>query len=160
MPEKIFEPRKPHGLSRIIFRLPIWIFRAHLGWILGYRFLLLIHTGRKSGQTYQTVLEIIRYDKTTGACVVASGWGKKSDWFKNIRANPDITFQVKNKRTVGVAVRLSENEAARELLRYAHQHPLAFQVITYFMGYQVDINDDDIYALGKLLSMFIFKPTS
>jgi hypothetical protein len=30
----------PHGLLRFGLRLPIWLYRLHLGWLLGNRFLL------------------------------------------------------------------------------------------------------------------------
>jgi len=48
MPEKIAKTKLPRGLVRLAFRAPIWLYRAHLGWLLGYRFVLLTHTGRKS----------------------------------------------------------------------------------------------------------------
>lgn len=54
--------KKPRGLLRLGFRLPIWLYRLNLGWILGERFLLLTHTGRKSGLVRQTVIEV--YDTT------------------------------------------------------------------------------------------------
>ena len=63
MPEKTSELKLPHGLSRLAFRLPIWLYHSHLGWLLGTRFVLLTHTGRKSGLSRQTVLEVVRYDK-------------------------------------------------------------------------------------------------
>ena len=127
MPEKISEPKLPRGLSRLAFRLPIWLFRARLGWLLGNRFVLLTHTGRKSGLSRQTVLEVVRYDKASGACIVASGWGTKSDWFHNVTANPKIVIQIRNKRSAAVAERLSAEIAAQELLDYARRHPLAMR---------------------------------
>jgi hypothetical protein len=75
MPEKISEPKLPRGLSRLACRLPIWLYRAGLGWVMGYRFRYLTHIGRKSGQPRHTVLEVVRYDKATSTCIVASGWG-------------------------------------------------------------------------------------
>lgn len=57
MPTKIKEVRPPHGLMRLMMSSPIWLFRMHLGWLLGDRFMLLTHTGRKSGQPRQTILK-------------------------------------------------------------------------------------------------------
>jgi len=107
MPEKISEPKLPRGLARLAFRLPIWLYRFHLGWLLGYRFVLLTHTGRKSGLPRYTVLEVVRYEKITGACIVASGWNTKSDWFHNVMTNPIIVIQICNKRSAATAKRLS-----------------------------------------------------
>ena len=158
MPEKISEAKLPRGLSRLAFRLPIFLFHAHLGWIMGHRFLLLTHTGRKSGLPRQTVLEIVRYDKNTGACVVASAWGMKSDWFQNVMANPKIVYQVQNRRITGTAERLTAEEGAQELFEYAHHYRLAFRELARFMGYRLDGSDEDIRAMGRILPMFIFKP--
>jgi deazaflavin-dependent oxidoreductase (nitroreductase family) len=160
MPEKISEPKLPRGLARLAFRFPIWLFHAHLGWMLGTRFVLLIHTGRKSGLPRQTVLEVVRYDKPTGDCVVASGWGMKSDWFQNVTANPKIVYQIRNKRTAGIAERLSPEGGAQELFDYAHRYPMALRELARFMGYRLDGTEDDIRALGRMIPMFIFKPIS
>jgi deazaflavin-dependent oxidoreductase (nitroreductase family) len=158
MPEKISEPKLPRGLARLALRLPIWLYRFHLGWLLGYRFVLLTHTGRKSGLPRQTVLEVVRYDKATGSCVVASGWGTKSEWYRNVTSNPKIVIQVRNKRTAGIAERLSPEEGAQKLFDYARHYPLALRELARFMGYRLDGSDDDIRALGRILPMFIFKP--
>lgn len=74
----------PRGLLRLGLRLPVWLYRLRLGRLLGRRFVMVTHTGRKSGRQHQTVLEVVRYDPATGVVVVASGWGEKADWFRNI----------------------------------------------------------------------------
>ncbi len=56
---------KPSGFLRLAFRLPIYLYRLNLGWLLGHRGLLLIHRGRKSGLLRETVLEVVRYDPAT-----------------------------------------------------------------------------------------------
>jgi hypothetical protein len=38
----------PRGLARLAFRLPIWLYRLRLGWLLGDRFLLLTHIGGRA----------------------------------------------------------------------------------------------------------------
>ena len=49
--------RKPvTGLKRIMFRAPIFLYRIGLGGLLGKRFLLLNHIGRK------TVMEVVNHD--------------------------------------------------------------------------------------------------
>jgi hypothetical protein len=91
MVEKIKELHPPLGLARLAFRLPIWFYRLGLGGMLGTRFLLLSHTGRRSGQRRQTVLEVVRYDKESTTFKVAAGFGTKSDWYLNIHANQRVT---------------------------------------------------------------------
>ena len=50
MPEKIGKAEPPTGLARLLWRAPIWMYRLHLGRLMGGRFLLLHHTGRVSGK--------------------------------------------------------------------------------------------------------------
>lgn len=66
----------PRGFARKLYRLPVWVFRLHLSWLLMRRFLLLTHSGRKSGLPRQTVLEVLQYDRGKGRYVVFAGWGE------------------------------------------------------------------------------------
>ncbi len=86
--------RPPSKALRLGLRLPIWLYRARLGWLLGDRFLMLTHTGRKSGLPRQTVIEVVQHDKGTDTYYVVSGWGEKSDWYQNIRKSPSVTVHV------------------------------------------------------------------
>jgi hypothetical protein len=70
---------KPTGAKRLAFRLPIYLYRLNLGWLLGNRFLLLVHRGRKSGLLRETVLEVLLHDPATRESVVLSAGGEKSD---------------------------------------------------------------------------------
>ena len=63
---------KPRGLLWLMFKLPVYIYRLRLGWLLGHRFLLLTHQGRKTGKIRHTVLEVIRYDKSGRRALAAS----------------------------------------------------------------------------------------
>jgi deazaflavin-dependent oxidoreductase (nitroreductase family) len=149
---------RPRGLSRLFLRAPIWLYRARLGWLLGQRFVLLTHIGRKSGLTRQTVLEIVRYDPTSGNCIVASGWGMKSDWVQNILADSKVTIQLGSKSSMAVAERLSPDVSAETLLDYSRRNPRAMRTLAGFMGYPIDGSEESILALGRNLPMFIFKP--
>lgn len=91
---------RPARVLRLLFRLPIYLYRLNLGWLVGHRGLLLVHRGRKSGRVYQTVLEVIFYDPETRESVVLSGWGEKADWYRNIKASPALEVQTGRQRYV------------------------------------------------------------
>ncbi|GAB1471849.1 nitroreductase family deazaflavin-dependent oxidoreductase [Chloroflexota bacterium] len=151
--------KKPSGLLLFGFRLPIWLYRLRLGWLLGERFLLLTHTGRKSGLMHQTVIEVVRHDTETGAYLVASGFGSKSDWFLNIQKNPNTTITVKNRTLTTRARMLSESESAIELLDYAKRHPLAFKELTrMFMGKAMEATEEDCRQFAKSAPIIAFEP--
>jgi len=110
--------RKPHGLTLRLYRLPIALYRLGLRGLLGARFLLLEHRGRRSGRTRYAVLEVVRRDDATGACIVGSGFGEGSEWFLNLMADPRCHFQVGRRRFAATARRLAQEETERELLDF------------------------------------------
>ena len=119
--------RYPSGLLRALMRFPILLYRLHLGWLLGKRFLLLEHRGRKSGMVRKVVIEVVDYDIGKGSYVVAAAWGNKSDWYKNIAAESNVQIGVGTKRFPAVAKTLSAEQAAEHLNSYASKHPFAFR---------------------------------
>src|SRR5215469_3700219 len=42
-------PTGPQGALRRLFRVPVYLYWWKCGWLLGHRFLLLNHTGRRTG---------------------------------------------------------------------------------------------------------------
>lgn len=142
-----------------MWRLPIYMYKVHLGWLLGERFLLLTHTGRISGERRQAVLEIIRIDKTKNIYFVASGFGEKSDWFRNLQNNPEVIIQVRGQQMHVHARRLPQDEAEAEFLDYAHRHPTAIKNLVGMLGYQIDGSEDSLRGLAKVMPVVAFEPT-
>jgi deazaflavin-dependent oxidoreductase (nitroreductase family) len=151
--------KKPRGFLRFGFRLPIWIYRMRLGWVLGERFLLLTHTGRKSGRIYQTVIEVVRHDKENDTYFVASGFGYNSDWFLNIKQNPNVAITV-NQRTLSVRARvLSESDSAKELLSYAKRHPIAFRELSKILtGKSMEATEENCRQFAESAPIIAFEP--
>jgi deazaflavin-dependent oxidoreductase (nitroreductase family) len=156
MPTKIKEVRPPRGLTR----LPIWLFRMHLGWMLGNRFLLLTHTGRNSGLPRQTFLEVLQHEKTSDAYYVLSGWGEKADWLRNVEKTPAVIITVDRRQLHARAERLGSEEAERAILAYAKRNPLAIRVLPRLMGYRLDGSEEDFRALAHLGIVVAFHPSS
>ncbi|MBK9054254.1 MAG: nitroreductase family deazaflavin-dependent oxidoreductase [Chloroflexi bacterium] len=151
--------KKPRGLLRLGFRLPIWLYRLNLGWILGERFLLLTHTGRKSGLIRQTVIEVVRHDKETDVYLVASGFGHKSDWFLNIEQNPSVTITIKQRTLPARARLLSESDSAKELLDYAKRHPIAFRELSNVLtGKSIEATEESCRQFAKSAPIIAFEP--
>lgn len=68
---------KPTGLLRRFLKLPNLLYRRHLGWLLGHRFLLLAHRGRKTGLIRRTVLEVVYYDPATRESGSSPDWARR-----------------------------------------------------------------------------------
>lgn len=121
----------PTGLKRLLFRAPIPLYRTRLGFLFGERFLMLEHTGRKSGETRRTVLEVVVNDPD--ATYVAAAWGDRAQWLRNVKANPKVTFHL-GSRTYETDAEVVEPERAHELMeRYATQHPKVLDRLASYM---------------------------
>ncbi len=83
--------------SRTLMRAPIWIYRARAGAVFGSRMLMLEHIGRKSGTPRNAVLEVVDHP-APDTYVIASGFGKNSQWYRNIVANPRVRVYVGSHR--------------------------------------------------------------
>lgn len=159
----VFKKRKleinpPRGLLRWLARLPIWLYRLRLGWLLGDRFLLLTHTGRKSGLARQVVLEVVQHDKNTGAYYVAVGFGERSDWYRNVLKTPEVMICSGRRQLAARAEQLPPEKAEQIIVDYAHRHPLTLRVIVKVLGYGVDGNQAGYAALGRTIPIIALRP--
>lgn len=113
--------------TRWVVRAPIWIFRCRLGFVFGSRFLLLEHTGRRTGRRRYVVLEVVDR-RAPGRLFVVSGLGRRSAWFGNILAESRVRVQTGlGGLRPGKARELAAVEVRRTLARYAAAHPSAWQ---------------------------------
>lgn len=117
---------RPRGPLRWLLRAPIALYRARMGWVFGSRFLMLTHTGRKSGAPRRTVVEVVDHDEAIDTYFIASGWGDASDWLQNITKTPRVRVSVGTRSFETDAVRLPVADAVRALDRYAKRHRKAF----------------------------------
>ncbi len=158
MPTKIKEEQPPRGMARTLYRLPIKLFRLHLGWLLRGHFLLLTHIGRKSGLPRQTVLEVLLHDKARDVYDVLAGWGEQSDWVKNIEKTPQVTISEGRRRFRALASRLSPEEAELKVIAYGRQHPRLVRYLPRLLSYRIDGTEEDLRALARLGIVVAFDP--
>jgi len=117
----------PKGLMRLAARFPIVLFRARLGWLLFGRFVMVVHRGRVSGKARRVVLEVVDFDRPHSRITVASGWGRKADWYKNVIKTPMVSLMYGTRFFSAEARELSIEEAYAVMRRYADKHPAAFR---------------------------------
>jgi deazaflavin-dependent oxidoreductase (nitroreductase family) len=147
----------PAGLTRLLFRIPIHLYRLRLGWLFGSRLLLLNHIGRISGKPRHTVLEVAEHD--ADGYVVASGWGPTAAWYRNILQTPDVTIQVGTRTMPVTAIPLDREQGAQVFVRYGSRHRSAAKyVLPRVLGFSVDGSDADFHAVGQQLPFVRFVP--
>jgi deazaflavin-dependent oxidoreductase (nitroreductase family) len=112
--------------TRWLVRAPVWLYRARLGILLGPRFVMLEHTGRKSGARRYVVLEVAAR-RAPGTYVVVSGFGDRAQWFRNIRAEPRVrVYTLSRKPAAAIARVLPPAAAGAVLADYSARHPRAW----------------------------------
>ena len=90
---------------------------------------MLEHLGRKSGARRYVVLEVVAHPRP-GTYVVASGFGARAQWFRNVRANPHVRVYAGGHRPAPATARLLTNEeTAAALAAYAAGHPRAWAAL-------------------------------
>ena len=139
--------RPPRGARRWLLRLPTAAYRVRLGWLFGRRLVLVEHTGRRSGQARQVVLEVVEHDPT-GAVTVASGFVARSDWYRNLLAEPQTHITIGRRRYPVVAHRVDAQQGAEIMTAYARRHRTAARQVARFMGHEVNGSDADFARTG------------
>ena len=87
--------------------------------------------------------------------LLASGFGKKSDWYKNIIQTPEVEIQVGGKKSLRTAVPLEPDASAQAMVDYARRNPRAAKELMRICGYKVDGSDEDYSILGRDFIPFI-----
>ncbi|MET7644946.1 nitroreductase family deazaflavin-dependent oxidoreductase [Streptomyces sp. NPDC005426] len=143
-------PPPPAGLRRVAARLPVHMFRAGLGPLFRGRLLLLVHTGRTTGLSRRTVIEVVESVPVDGrrSWTVASGFGPGADWYRNLLRTPHATVQVGRGFHAVTAHRLPAEEGGDLMARYAPRHPRTARRLSAFMGFTVDGSAEDYRRVG------------
>jgi deazaflavin-dependent oxidoreductase (nitroreductase family) len=131
--------RTPLGpIGRFFARAPRYLYRFGLGWLVGGRLVMVEHVGRVSGLPRQTVLEVIRRDDRSTD--VAAAWGSKSDWLRNVIAEPSVRLSTGRRRSVpAMATVLDHDSAAGVFEAYARTHRRAARAL----GRALDLDFSD-----------------
>lgn len=152
----------PGPLARRALRLPVLLYRHHLGWVLGRRFLMLTHVGRRSGKEYRTVLEVVGGDVRTGEVIVVAGFGRTADWYRNIQARPALEVAVGRRRFRPVQRQLEAAEVVRVFAEYEHRNrwamPVIRSVLSRLVGWTYDGTTRARWRLADELPFVAFRP--
>ena len=134
--------RKPGRLALAVFRMPLRAYRHDAGWLLGHTFLLLVHTGRNTGQPRSMVAMVLRYNGSTREAVICSAWGPDADWVRNLRAGPAVRVQLGQESFTPQHRFLTEDESFEVVIQFRRKHPWRLRLISALLGWG-DLRDDD-----------------
>jgi deazaflavin-dependent oxidoreductase (nitroreductase family) len=123
-------------------------YRLGLGPLIGRVILLLTTTGRKTGLARVTPLQ---YELIDGDYIIGAALGPKSDWVRNIIADPQVQFRVKNERYTGRAKVITDVE---DIVAYIEhriaQRPIMIRLIMWLDGFKPNPSREELeeYARG------------
>ncbi|WP_460573001.1 nitroreductase family deazaflavin-dependent oxidoreductase [Humibacter soli] len=151
----------PSWLKRIL-SAPNALYKSGLGRIFGHRFLQLTHTGRKTGKLYHVVVEVVRYNSTTGEAVVMSGFGRHSGWFRNVTAGTP-TWVDFGRGPVRADCRVLDCDEGAEVVREYEQRmrfawPVVRIVLSRLAGFRYQDTDADRRRLAQSLPLTALTP--
>jgi deazaflavin-dependent oxidoreductase (nitroreductase family) len=78
-------------INRFLFKMPLILWRMGLGRLLNRQMLVLTTWGRNSNLPRYAMVSYTLYQ---AKYYIISGWGDRTDWYKNILVNPRVTVQV------------------------------------------------------------------
>lgn len=140
-----------------LFKLPLILYRLHLGWLLGNRFMQITHVGRHSGKVRRTVLAVLRFEKKSKEIYAVSAW-TGSDWYYNIRALPALQIESGFVRYVPLQRTLSPEEIATAFILYRQKHPIFSWIIFHIPGWKWNSTQEELLELARTLHGVAFTP--
>jgi deazaflavin-dependent oxidoreductase (nitroreductase family) len=140
-----------------IFKLPLFLYRLRLGWLMGKRFMQITHVGRRSGKVRRTILAVLRFDEKTNQIFAVSAW-KGSDWYYNIQASPALQVETGLVHYAPLQRYLSPEEIATLFVEFCKQHPVFSRMVCRIPGWKWDSTYDEFLELARTLHGVAFKP--
>ncbi|WP_307128920.1 nitroreductase family deazaflavin-dependent oxidoreductase [Streptomyces sp. B1I3] len=137
--------------------MPVHLFRMGLGPLFRGRLLLLVHTGRHTGEPRRTALEVVETGWVEGrrTWTLASGSGCRADWYRDLRESPQAVVQVGRGYHAVSAHFLRPEEGGELMAGYALRHPRAARQLCAYMGFGVDGDPVDHRRAGAAISFVV-----
>jgi deazaflavin-dependent oxidoreductase (nitroreductase family) len=149
--------RKAQGIGRWFSKWPVLIYRLHLGWLLGHRFLLVTHCGRCSRKMRQTGVMVLHYDPYSHTARVVAG-SKRADWYRNVKASPAVEIAIGRERYRPEQKFLEPHEIAMLLKWSRRHHPVTARIQSLFFGWPWQASDQELLNLAQSLGGVSFCP--
>src|SRR5947208_17042271 len=95
--EPTFTRRRANPVLRTLLKAPVALYRGPMADLLRSRCVMLLTTrGRRTGLPRTTAVSFMPLDD--GHFVAFSGWGIGSNWYRNLRVNPEVAITVGRRR--------------------------------------------------------------
>lgn len=153
---------RPSPILKRALRAPVALYGIGAGRLLGHRFLLLTHRGRRSGRLYRTMLEVVKWDPSIREAVVVSGFGPRSNWYRNVLADGGaVEVESAGLRFRPQVRRLESEEAIQVVAGYERRNrivaPIVRRVLSWLAGFRYDGSEAARRRLVAALPLIAFR---
>lgn len=153
---------RPSSARRRLFRAPVYLYRWKCGRLLGHRFMLLTHTGRRTGLRRHTVLEVMEYRQDGPEAVVMSAFGPNANWLRNIEATAGAEVVIGSQHFRAAHRLLDKEEAVAVITGYERHNrfiaPIVRAVLSLLLGWRYRGSTSDRRRLVTQLPLIAFRP--
>src|SRR5262249_44181662 len=111
----------PGRWLRGLYRAPLALYRhGGAGWEawIGWRWILVITRGRKTGREHAVLLDLIGQNQNDERFFVQAAYGRRADWVLNAEAAGELEAQVGRRRFVARMEWVADEEARRVMRAY------------------------------------------
>lgn len=137
-------------------RMPLLLWRLGLASFIGRWLMVLTTVGRKSGQPRHSM---VSYYKVDGKKYVYSGFGPRSDWYRNLLAHPGVTLQTADGVESAVARRVTDpTELYTVLSAIQKRYPASASMLEENWGEQ-PLTPEAVAVDADRFYMVAFEPT-
>ena len=137
---------------------PILAYKIGLGPLIGRFVLLLTTTGRKTGLQRVTPLQ---YEVIDGVYHIGAVFGMKTDWVRNIQANPHVQVRIKNSTFHGQAEISIDPEDIADFIQYRmNKHPRMIGLIMKLDGFTPRPSREELIEYSKNLALVRITPVA
>lgn len=118
--------------------------------------LLLTTIGRKSGLPRVTPLQ---YEEIDGVYYIGSARGTRSDWFRNIQANPCVELQIRERHLQGTAEPVCDPQRMADFFAVRlKRSPLFIGLVMHLEGLPLRYRREDLVRFAQNKAMVIVRP--
>ncbi len=149
------QPRR-RSIGARLAAWPVSLDQLRLGWLLGDRFLIIAHRGRKTGRLHRVGVMVLRRDPQGGEVCVAAG-KRRADWYRNICAAPAVEVRLCGRRYHASQRLLSTDETADILLAGRRANPFSGRIQCLFFGWHWTTDPVAVRELAASLGRVAFR---
>lgn len=150
-------PAGPGRFMRFFYRQPVYLYRFGLGGLVGSSTLLLVTKGRKTGKPRPTPLSY-QFDAAHGRYVVTSGWAERSQWYRNLLADPQVHVRVGRKRFCARGEVAPLEEAIEVHRAYIARNPRQARSLPHLTGVPFDGSEEALHEAARRCPVIYLIP--